>query len=66
MVAMETYIFHRIIMGKVEIDKKNSDSMIFGFFYRNAYKIVLFVTFFQIAEFDWLSGRLKEWFYYKC
>ena len=50
------------LYGKVEICKKKSVSMeIFGFFYRNVYWVVLYVsyTFVQIGIFDWLSGRQK-------
>ena len=46
LVAMATYSSHRLIMGKVEICKKKSVSMeIFGFFYRNVYWVVLYVSY---------------------
>ena len=46
LVAMATKSFHRLIMGKVEIDKISAKSLgIFDFFYRNVYCVVLHVSY---------------------
>ena len=62
MVAMATFSSHSLNMGKEEIDNffcLIGDILIF--FYKNVYlKSSMFhMTFVQIGEFDWLSGRQK-------
>ena len=59
---MATYSFHRLIMGKVEIDHffcllwDNLDFFTEMFI---EYFAMFRTTFVQIGEFDWLSGWLK-------
>ena len=56
LIAIATYILHRLIMGKVEIDKKESVLMgIFLNFYRNFY-YMFHMNYVQITESDWLPG----------
>ena len=52
---MATYIFHRLIMGKVEIDNcfcLNGDNYL-EFIFTETFHM----DFVQIAEFDWLPGQ---------
>ena len=46
LVAMATYILHRLIIGKVEIDNFFCLSGDIGiFFYRNVYLVVLYISY---------------------
>ena len=59
---MATYSFHRLIMGKVEIDHffcLIGDIWIFFTQMFIEYSFTFRTTFVQIGEFDWSSGRLK-------
>ena len=54
---MATYSSHRLIMGKEEID--NFFLSHWGYFEFFFYVSTFHMTFVQIGEFDWLSGRQK-------
>ena len=54
---MATYIFYRLIMGKVEICIFSVSLEITEMFIE--YSSTFYMTFVQIGIFDWLSGRQK-------
>ena len=62
MVAMATYIFHRVIVGKVKIDMFSVSMGIFGIYFTDMFiekSSTFHMAFVQIAEFDLLPGRQK-------
>ena len=59
---MATYSFHRLIMGKVEICKFFLSQWKYLDFFTEMFielSSTFHMTFVQIGEFDWLSGRQK-------
>ena len=59
---MATYSSYRLTMGKEEIDNFSVSLEIFGTFLTEMFiekSSTFHMTFVQIGEFDWLSGRQK-------
>ena len=55
LVAMATYIFHRLVMGKVKIYYFLSQWGYLEFIFTEMF----IESFVQIAEFDWVPGQQK-------